>query len=495
MRNSLLMNSCASALGILALAGGTVRAQGVSLQGELPPALAAVEELRDEHLVKILRTSNKAQVNRYVGKVYTFQHVNPGQINNYFHSALFREEGAAYTFVGPDGESGKIMVICPEYQLPFFDGLARDLDKPSLTSAPGSAYIYQQLRHRSAADPQFLTVAQQYASDNSVVIGDMETNAIFIWDSPSGADYLTTALAAFLDSPTPVVDTEVTIYEIDLNNDGRIGLDYEDYKNGPYQNALVSVYDFDKIKGWQGDRDNDVSFSRESNTVLVNLQYPSAYFDLLVNKGKARIVTQTRIVTSSRKPATLFTGEQILYYSTDSNDNTWVRTVEGETADLKVPADAKLGIGAVDAGVKVVLLPIVGEDAIELSVEAASVSITGFGQDGEPVLASRRADSVVTVPNGEEAILGGLTRERRGRSTYKVPLLGSLPVVGYLFGGETEIVQKSMMVIVLKPTIDVGFMNVTADDAALMSIVTGETEPELPSAEYGFDMWLLDSEN
>lgn len=469
---------------------------------DLPP-----DELQTQ-VVKILRTTNKAQINRYVGKVYDFKNVNPAAINNYFHNALEREEGSAYTFMGPDGESGKILVICPEYQIPYFDQVTKDLDRTKLDSAPGSKYVYKQLKHRSAADASFIAVARQYATANSVVLGDTETNAIFIFDAPSGGDYAVKYLDEYLDTPTPVVDIRVKIFEIDVNNDGTFGLDYEDYKNGPYQNMLVGVYNHQALDvGHHSDSSNapkdraDMYRRTNAQYGLIDFQYPSAYFDMLVEKGKARVVTETMLSTSSNKAANLFTGEQVLYYSEVDNVDTWRRTVEGQQAPLRIPVEvapnlhnaAGVIVEALSSGVRLNVLPIVGTEKIDLNVNAAVVSIQGFTESGDPMLNSRQADTVVTVKNGQEVVLGGLTRERQGRTSYKIPVLGKLPVIGWIFGGETDILQKTMLVMVIQPTVNNTFNNITPEQEAIIAQSTGAVKPDLPAASYGFDMWLLDS--
>jgi hypothetical protein len=69
----------------------------------------------DGKIIKILRTTNKAQILGYVPVVYTFKNVNPHEVVNWFTSALATEEGGCFTFLAPDGASGKLLVICPEH--------------------------------------------------------------------------------------------------------------------------------------------------------------------------------------------------------------------------------------------------------------------------------------------------------------------------------------------------------------------------------------------
>jgi type II secretory pathway component GspD/PulD (secretin) len=488
--------------------------------GASPPSNEAVPEWKtrldlqpdeiEANVVRILRTTNKAQINRYAAKVYDFRKVNPGAINNYFHSALFREEGAAYTFVGPDGTSGKLLVICPQYQIPYFDELAAALDREKLTSAPGSSYNYKQLRHRSAADTEFLTIVRQYASDNSVVIGDIETNAMFYFDSPSGAAYLDRYLESVLDTPTPVIETHVRLYEVDLTNDGTLGFAYEDWRNGPGQNMLVGVLNRTDTAARSTGASGTSNTGTFNTYALVDLQYPSAYFDFLVQKGTARIVTDTHLVTSSSREATLFTGDQILYYrrTADDFDPNLRRTTSGEAERARLPATAGTPgrhnasgvlVEAEDAGIRLNLTPLASREKIQLDVEIAVISLTGFTEyrangGGEPILSARRARTSISVLPDKEVVLGGMVRERQASTTTRVPILGKLPVLGWLFGGEKQVVRKSMLVAVLESRINNNYSNATDAQRAVMATVSGTVEPVLPAAAYGFDMMLLDSE-
>ncbi|MCX7000121.1 MAG: hypothetical protein NT106_07485, partial [Candidatus Sumerlaeota bacterium] len=213
---------------LLVLMAGWVFAQ------EAAKAPAPASGPDQEHVVKVLRTTNKAQILKYVPRVYSFANVNPHEIVNYFTSALAAEEGGAYTFVAPDGASGKILVICPEFQIPYFDKMAKELDRSKLTSAPGSKYIYYRLKHRSAGDLDLLRVLYSYGGELPVTApvslqADWETNSLLLYDAPSGADNAEKVLKEMLDKPTPQVEFQDKIYEVQVNNDGTVGLDYTDW--------------------------------------------------------------------------------------------------------------------------------------------------------------------------------------------------------------------------------------------------------------------------
>lgn len=436
-----------------------------------------------DRVVKVLRTSNKAQTNRYVCAVFDFKNVNPYAVANYFASGLIREEGGVYSFLGPDGTSGKLLVICPEYQIETYAEMAKMLDRKDLTSAPGSTYIYHKLDHRSASDPQFLDILRQYVSPNAVVMGDLETNSVLLFDSASGATYCSEALRAGLDSPTQQVVVEVKIYETTSSNDGRLGLDYEAWKNGPGQSLFEA--------GASG------RYFRRTNPSLRNtrlerhasfaLDYPSEFFDFLVEKGRAKLLTRTELAAMNKTAASLFTGDAILYFKEDVAGGTY-RTVEQKASTDVV--DEK--IGQAKAGVQLKMTPIVGQQMVNLDLEIKVLNHLGYTEYGTPRLGERVIKQELRVADNEEIMLGGLARERVIRQAAKVPILGSIPVLGYLFGGETESIERSTVVIALRPRIAEAQKNFTGEHQLVMNQATGQTPLPIPETPVGFDQWLFE---
>ncbi len=65
----------------------------------------------------------------------------------------------------------------------------------------------------------------------------------------------------------------------------------------------------------------------------------------------------------------------------------------------------------------------------------------------------RKIETRVMIPSGHTLVLGGLVQDDVRNSNTKVPLLGDLPVFGYLFRSDTKSRQKSNLLVFLTPTI------------------------------------------
>ncbi|HZR18381.1 MAG TPA: secretin N-terminal domain-containing protein [Verrucomicrobiae bacterium] len=65
----------------------------------------------------------------------------------------------------------------------------------------------------------------------------------------------------------------------------------------------------------------------------------------------------------------------------------------------------------------------------------------------------RKIDTRVMIPSGHTLVLGGLVQDDVRNGNTKVPLLGDIPVFGYLFRSDTKTRQKSNLLVFLTPTI------------------------------------------
>ena len=70
-----------------------------------------------------------------------------------------------------------------------------------------------------------------------------------------------------------------------------------------------------------------------------------------------------------------------------------------------------------------------------------------------PTIAKREVSTTVTVPDGRTIVIAGLTREDHTKVVRKVPLLGSIPVLGILFRRTTESTEKTNMLIFVTPKV------------------------------------------
>lgn len=505
LRSRNLVVWCAVALASLVLSTASgVRAEGLGAGYE------------DQKLVKILRTTNKAQTYHYVAKAYEMKHNNPYAVRRFLQRPIQVEEGGIFTYGGADGASGTVVIICPEHQIPYYDELIAFLDRPKLGTADGSSRTYTKLKHRSVADGDFIGTLSSFLTTGSFLLTDDETNAVYISDAPSGANWALASLKGELDMPTDQVDVEVTIYEVDVNNDGTIGLDFHAWKNGPGRSlfALGGFYEIEDVSledsaGPLFDNGSGVAGlpGKKFDTHGYNASYfynvPSAYFDYLAAEGQAKVILSSRLSVLNTDVGAVATGDQILFELVQNGpapsggarspgmpldtlgidiNNPNNRTVVGQLTARQGGSIAVNSLtrtedglalqprtlGAVDTGVFLQVSPLIGTDMINLDIDYSVVNLLGFDGEGRPQLSSSEVNTELRVQENKEVIIGSMIRKADIKTTRKIPFLGSIPIIGYLFGGEITTKRETMVAIVLRPTVVRNGTNLSESDVAVL---------------------------
>lgn len=106
-----------------------------------------------------------------------------------------------------------------------------------------------------------------------------------------------------------------------------------------------------------------------------------------------------------------------------------------------------------EIGVKLKLKPQINEgDAVKLSIEQEVSSIAGT--TGVDIITNKRTiKNSVLVEDGDTIVLGGLVDSDIQESVQKVPILGDIPLLGYLFKSQKTTKVKRNLLVFIRPTI------------------------------------------
>ncbi len=160
---------------------------------------------------------------------------------------------------------------------------------------------------------------------------------------------------------------------------------------------------------------------------------------------------------------------------TDSDSNILstpsVMTLDNETASFVSGQEIPISTGEVlgtaninpfrtierqEVGIKLEVRPQINEgNDIQLYIKQEVSSIFGPAGPtlGDLITNTREIETTVTVADGEIVILGGLIEEEEQISIDKVPLLGDIPVIGRAFRSEAKSVDKTNLMVFIRPTI------------------------------------------
>ena len=158
----------------------------------------------------------------------------------------------------------------------------------------------------------------------------------------------------------------------------------------------------------------------------------------LQTEGKGEILSNPRVVTADLKKATIVQGRQIPYSEVDENGKV---TTAFKDALLKLEVTPQI---TPDDRVRMDLK--VSKDDVGANVPQAT---GGF----VPSIDKREVETQVLVNNGETVVLGGVFEQNKNKSKDKVPLLGDVPLLGYLFQRNSNNTIKRELLIFVTPQI------------------------------------------
>lgn len=470
----------------------------------------------DDGNVRILRTDQKIMLNEFVSAIIPLNHASPRELRGPIRQIVRKEGGEADVLQDKVSKQNYMQVTCPNWQLPYVEAAVKALDAEWIKERmDGSAEMYYPMKFRDVE--KVLNVTRAYVSPEFNFKVDKVNNALYYRDEHPLMGLQKKGLSE-VDIPPNQMVMDVAIYEVSVANNLLLGNDFVSWKNGPGRRLFEGAYgyarqvvNFDIPTGNSNTTTEQTPFMVGSFTAVVT----AAYVDFLQVKGKARLLNRGQIAAKSGSVGTINAVEDVVAFKRtiapppippdrtvylDPNTNMLPIDKDGNQLVDEIPGYrarsldyAKSGV----VGVKVEVLPVIGQKSSEVAVSVDVSDITGFTPAGTPIIKSRSIDSKVRVYPGEPYVVAGLNRKADLSSTAKVPFFGSIPVIGWLFGHETESSSQTQVVIVLTPSVSLNAESVIempADAKTAVSIVTTEgMQPEVPTNSYGFDQWLLDS--
>ncbi|OVE76253.1 type II secretion system protein GspD [bacterium E08(2017)] len=114
-------------------------------------------------------------------------------------------------------------------------------------------------------------------------------------------------------------------------------------------------------------------------------------------------------------------------------------------------------IERIEVGIKLQLTPhIIPGGEVQMILNPSIEAVIDQGPDGSqfaPTIARRQVSTTVTVPNGKTIVIAGLTRTDKTKVVRKIPILGSIPLLGWLFRSEAMDEKKVNLMIFVTPRI------------------------------------------
>ena len=282
---------------------------------------------------------------------------------------------------------------------------------------------------------------------------DIRTNQVFVTDIPSKLEEVAGVIAK-IDIPVRQVLIEARIVEAN-DSFGRslgvkLGGSVQNVKGGQvegYRNAVVGgsagpgrgsptggINDTQFVnlpavgQGGYDPASFAVSLFNSAATRYLNLEITALEAD-----GKGKIVSSPRIVTADQKNAFISQGTKIPFQQATSSGATAVEFVE---ATLKLDVTPQITPEG-----NVILVVKINKDSLG--------TLTALGRE----INVKEVRTEVLVENGGTVVIGGIFEQNDSTTVTKVPFLGDLPYMGWMFKSTTRDTSRTELLVFLTPRV------------------------------------------
>ena len=255
---------------------------------------------------------------------------------------------------------------------------------------------------------------------------------------------------------------EAKIIEVYLQDNSKIGLDWSNV----LKDFNITGTTFFGTSGSGGDgqvypwikaNGEADSVTRFVSKVTLNSVNFSVLLNALNEQGDTHVLANPKLTVMNGQPALISVGKDIAYIKTVTKDieNSGNTPVISYTAEVdNVVQGVALGVMASILDKKKVILHLT---PITTNLVGDEIEYRSFGEDGLevglPKVNIREMSTMVEVEDGEMLIIGGLIDSVEGKTDSFAPVVGSIPIIKYLFGVEEKRLEKRELVILLSPKI------------------------------------------
>ncbi|MBI4386834.1 MAG: type IV pilus secretin PilQ [Elusimicrobia bacterium] len=299
---------------------------------------------------------------------------------------------------------------------------------------------------------------------SGMTVADDKNNTLIVTDVPEGLAAAERLLGQIVVRPRQVL-IEAKLVEVSLNKDLELGIQWDYfgmdggklfgqqgtnvigsnvYPTGtlskPFDRNALTVTAQPPVGG--GGRGTgvilpaDKIFGAFTFGRITNNYFLSATLTAAAAQGKVKVLSDPKIATINGKEAKINITTQIPY-------------VTSTVASTGVTSQA---VSYTTTGIQLSVTPTINADGritlkVTPNVSKPSAVAATAGTTGAVAVDTRQADTNVIVKDGETIVIGGLITDSISHTEGKIPLLGDIPILGWLFKKKTVIRQRVELLI------------------------------------------------
>jgi general secretion pathway protein D len=280
--------------------------------------------------------------------------------------------------------------------------------------------------------------ASPFDSGKVTITPDKASNSLVIMASPTDYSNLMQVIKK-LDRRSKQVFVQVLIAEVSLDKSLEMGLQSGVIGGGSPNSTLTVAGLYDPL-GTLGSVGSVIAAGGAlSPSVSASPMNVTAVLKALDKNGLLNILSTPNILTSDNKEAEINVGENVPFQGS-ATQSTIGTTTSVERKDI---------------GINLKIKPQISEgDYIRMDInQEISAVKDSKGQAIDLITTKRSAKTSVVVKDKETVAIGGLIQDTEEETISKVPLLGDIPLLGWLFKSKSKTRKKTNLMILLTPHI------------------------------------------
>ncbi|MFA6217010.1 MAG: secretin N-terminal domain-containing protein [Candidatus Omnitrophota bacterium] len=314
-------------------------------------------------------------------------------------------------------KSNRVIVSDIEENMNTFDEAIREIDRKMETK------VYR-LNYARPIDLQKNILGIIPATEGDVLVDD-RTNSLVVTASPLLLNKLDVLIRSW-DKQVPQVLIEAKIMQVTLEKGKFVGLDWK-YQNPESYSVTVGAKDLPIPTG--------ATYVEAFKIGVLDQDDYQVTLRTLEKSSDANLISSPSIVALENQEARILIGSsepyEVFHYDAEGH-------VTGK--ELKF----------VEVGIKLTVIPKISDDGYITMTIHPEVSTPRIGTATNALaIDTTEATTVMTVKNGNTVALGGLIKDEKEKHIARVPILGEIPLIKYLFQNSfTKIVKKEIIIFI-----------------------------------------------
>ncbi len=362
------------------------------------------------------------------------------------------DSGGVYVYYVKHGDAEKIAAV--------LSGVAKDAGGDASKRNSQSQGFLPPSFLNSGGSPDAKSSADIFGGDVKIT-ADKNTNSLVVVASKQDYEKVMNLLNR-IDIPRDQVFVEAIITEMQDSDANSWKVGY--YQFGEFGKGGFNTFTATELAGFTSLTGGDgviIPFSSGSQqftqvtagttgaaTTAAPITVPNilGFINFLKRNNKINILSTPRILALDNQEA------QIKVVDKVPTSQTTASSAAGTTANITFE----------EAGIDLKIKPFISpaSDTIRLEITQAISQATQPSQTipsalsaAATVIAKRELKTFLVIRNNDTAVLGGLVRESEREDVSKIPVLGDIPVIGWLFKSRTSSKEKLNLMVFLTPKI------------------------------------------